>query len=83
MEEEQKMRKNPKTNYKRGRRVNFGRGSRWMGFFGELMGRALAGAEVILGNVVLEISPGFLQEPAQDLECGCWSSQCRLSLQGC
>ena len=57
-------------------------GSRWMGF-GELMGRALAGAEVTLEKVVLEIGPGLLQEPVQDLVWEDWSSHCRLSLQGC
>ena len=82
MKEEQEMNKHPKTHHKRGRRVNFRRGSRWMGF-GELMGRALAGAEVTLEKVVLEIGPGLLQEPVQDLVWEDWSSHCRLSLQGC
>ena len=37
------------------------------GAFGELLGRALAGVEGALGKVVLEIGPGLLPEPAQDL----------------
>ena len=51
----------------RGEESKFWEGEQVDGLFGELMGRALAGAEMTLGKVVVEIGLGLLLEPAQDL----------------
>ena len=72
----------PKTNHE-GKESKFWKWEQVDGVWGKLTGRALAGVEITLGKVVLEIGPGLLQEPVQDLVWEDWSSHCRLSLQGC